>query len=388
MLRTCVSTNVCPSIRQKMKYGQYKVDQIVDDFEQNVREDGFTQLVYSCLKLYYGLVNPKLADCQGVLHTFQQQHYHEFLFHYKQRGKKCTAFIQAMKEFDQLKKPKKKDYVDLFSTLSGFKDVLGTLPGGHVNGKPFVFSDQRQQHWFYDEVAELKKSLRITDRNKELFYPVEKDNKWTGHTQCAANCTRPNKMTKQFADYLIRVGYETREAVERKWALDLGDLTTGVVHNWALFEKNTEDINSVLTSVSDILAAAVETAVKTKHLGQSRENIRDKCHEQLVCRLKPDMDKLRQEWASSKRNYEQLKDTASEHEMMLSLQRRKTNGAYEENEYLKTRLDSMKSTLIQSEQAHDRLKNHYNKVQQDLQASIRREWQYYNQMQNKRPRFR
>jgi hypothetical protein len=73
----------------------------------------------------------------------------------------------------------------------------------------------------------------------------------------------------------------------------------------------------------------------------------------------------------------------SEQEMTLVLQRRKTNDAYEENEYLKTRLDTLK---YRSEQDYDRLKDHCHKMQYDLQQSIRREWQYYNQL-NKRPRF-
>ncbi len=109
MLRTSVSQNVRRP-NNKMNYGQYKVDQIVADFEESVQVDGFTNIVYTFLKLSWLLVNPKLVNYQTLFNTFLVQHYHEFLFHYKQRNNKCEAFIKAMKDFDEHKKPKKKEY--------------------------------------------------------------------------------------------------------------------------------------------------------------------------------------------------------------------------------------------------------------------------------------
>lgn len=415
MLRTSVSQNVIPP-NNNMNYGQYKVDQIVADFEESVKTDGFTNIVYTFLKLSAGLVNPKLVDYQTLFSTFLNQHYHEFLFHYKQRNKKCEAFITTMKEFDEHKKPKKKDYQVLFETLSGFKDVIGTLPGGHVNGIPFVFSSKCINLWFYDEVAELRKRLGFDKRKQicmvcgrahaqeSLMYPI--GTPWSGHTHCAANriqkcadCSvnirhRPEDnrhpacttMTVTFGVYLICVGYETRETVRDKWSLYIPEKAVQPVNNWILFQENVGEIHPILTEIESVGKTVSETVVRRLHRGQNQQEINEICRKSIVCAYDSSVQKIHKELTINKRNYEQLKDTSSKHEMMLTLQRHRTNDAYQENEYLKERLDTMKLTIQRSEQEYHRLKAHYNKIQYDLQQSIQREWQYYNQ-QNKRPRF-
>ena len=419
MLRTSVSQNVRRP-NNKMNYGQYKVDQIVADFEESVQVDGFTNIVYTFLKLSWLLVNPKLVNYQTLFNTFLVQHYHEFLFHYKQRNNKCEAFIKAMKDFDEHKKPKKKDYQALFETLSGFKDVLGTLPGGHVNGIPFVFSNRTIDKWFYDEVVELRKILGF-DKRKEicmvcgrghatesLFYPEHtvEEQTWSGHTHCAANCIKKcaecplgknNKMLMKFGVYLIQVGYETRSSLKEKWSLDIPEkdwekyknisnyctLRWPCDINWTIFQEDAEEIHPILAEIEAVRSSVSETVVRQFHLGQNQQEMNEICREQIVCAYDSSVQKIHKELTTNKRKYEQLQDTVSEQEMTLVLQRRKTNDAYEENEYLKTRLDTLK---YRSEQDYDRLKDHCHKMQYDLQQSIRREWQYYNQL-NKRPRF-
>ena len=412
MFRTSVSTNALPGIRQKMNHGQYIVDQIVNDFEEAVSKDGFTKLVYTFMQMYYKLTNPKLADYQQMLETFHQHHYHEFLFQYKDRNNKCTKFIETLKDFTSVKKPKKKDYQTLFAAIVAFKEVLGTLPGGNVNSIPFVFTEKSIQKWFYDEVTELRKTLGF-DKRKEicmvcgrghakesLFYADEEA--WSGHTHCAANriqkCAdcpqnirhRPQnnrhpdagkQMSFTFGVYLIRVGYETRESVKDKWSLDIPKKAVQIVNDWGLFQENAEEIHSVLAEIQATSSKAVETVVKQFHSGVRPEDCRQHVREQLLVQYEPACKELKNKHTHLKRKYDQLAESSNECEMMLSLQRRKTKDVYEDNDYLKNRIDSLQSSLLQTEHAHDRLKISYQRQQGELQQSIQREWHYYNQQQ-------
>lgn len=414
MFRTSVSTNALPGIPQKMNLGQYIVDQIVNDFEESVSKDGFTKLVYTFLQMYYLLTNPKLIDYQTMLETFHQHHYHEFLFQYKDRNKKCTQFIETLKDFTSIKKPKKKDYQTLFASILTFKEVLGTLPGGNVNGIPFVFTAKVVQKWFYDEVTGLRKTLGF-DKRKEicmvcgrghakesLFYADGEA--WSGHTRCAANriqkCAdcpqnirhRPQnnqhpdagkQMSFTFGVYLIRVGYETRESVKDKWSLDIPEKAVQIVNDWGLFQENAEEIHSVLTEIQATSSKAVETVVKQFHSGACPEDCRQHVREYMVSQYEPVCKQLKNKHAHLKRKYDQLADNSNECEMMLALQRRKTKDVYEDNDYLKNRIDSLQSSLIQTERAHDRLKISYQRQQRELQQSIQREWHYYNQQQQR-----
>ena len=399
MLRTSVSTNSCQLIHPKMSRGQYIADQIVNDFEESVSKDGFTKIVYAFLQLYYRLTNPKLADCQKMLETFHQHHYHEFLFQYKDRNKKCVQFIETLKDFPISPKPKKKDYQTLFAALVAFKCVLGTLPGGHVNGIPFIFTAKAVQKWFYDEVVALRKTLGFDKREEicmsggggspTLFYPEEDGTNWTGHTQCAANSiigtsgTKSKKMSFCFSVYLIRVGYETRESVKDKWSLDIPEKAVQTVNDWGLFQENAEEIHSVLSEIQATASKAVETVVKLFYKNRRPEDCREHVREYMVSQYSGCCKKLRNENTHLKRKYDQLADSSNEGEMMLSLQRRKTKDTYEDNEYLKKRLDSLQNTLSQTERANDRLKISYQRQQQELQQSIQREWRYYNQQQQR-----
>jgi len=420
MFRTSVSTNALPGNRQKMNYGQYIVDQIVNDFEESVSKNGFTKLVYTFLQMYYQLTNPKLTDYQKMLETFHQHHYHEFLFQHKDRNKKCVQFIETLKDFPSIKKPKKKDYQTLFATLVAFKEVLGILPGGNVDGMPFIFTARAVQKWFYDEVTELRKKLGF-DKRKEicmvcgrghakesLFYADEEA--WSGHTHCAANriqkCAdcpqniRHNpddahayrngrhpdackKMSFCFGVYLIRVGYETRESVKDKWSLDIPKKAVQTVNNWGLFQENADQIHSVIAEIQATSSKAGETAVKQFHSGICPEDCRQHVREYMVSQYEPVCKQLKNKHAHLKRKYDQLADNSNECEMMLALQRRKTKDVYEDNDYLKNRIDSLQSSLIETERAHDRLKISYQRQQGELQQSIQREWHYYNQQQQR-----
>jgi len=381
MLRTSGSTIVHGDLPYKMKYGQFKVDQIITDFEHTVHADGFTNIVYTFLTLNAPLTNPKLDDYKHMFDTFQQQHYHEFLFHYKQRNKRCQAFIQTMKDFDQHKKPKKKEYQALVKTLSTYKDVLGTLPGGHLNGVPFIFTQRLVEHWFFDQVVALRKRLSLqppglVPRSSEsLIYPVEEDNKWSGHTRCPANRLVSTKMSFSFAVYLIRVGYETQDTVKEKWSLDIPDRavkenwqlgiphTTEEQHNWVLFQEDTEEVHPILSEIQSVQQTVSATVVRRLHCGQNPQEINEACREQIVDAY--DFS-IQQRQKNNKRKYDQFKET----------QERALHTTIEENKELKAQLQSVTGILrgIEKENAD---------LQDQLYTTIdasRRTGQEYNRL--------
>lgn len=384
MLGKSVSTNSSQSKQTEMNYGQCIVDQIIQDFEESVHTDGFTKLVYTFMKMYYCLSNPKLADLQKMLETFQQQHYHEFLFVYKDRNKKCVEFIEILKEFGDNKKPKKKDYQTMFGKLLAFKDILGTLPGGSCNDIPFIFTSKAIEKWFYDQVAELRKSLGITAKKEAgPFYSILKDdNQWSGHTRCAANNIQLSiPLSVKSAKYLLQVGYETVETLKRKWAIEIED---AAVNGWALFQPKVEDIEPVLKEIKQVATQALKSTVKMFYSNASVEKCRLSTRQHILSQYESSFNTLRNDHSHLKRKFDELSDSSNECEMMLSLQRRKTKDAYEDNEYLRKRLDNLQTSLIQTERANDRLKASYHQQQLELQQSIQREWNYYNQQQQQR----
>ncbi len=189
-------------------------------------------------------------------------------------------------------------------------------------------------------------------------------------------------MTFNFGVYLINVGYETRETVKDKWSLDIPEKASELgTHDWGLFQENTEEIHSVLSEIQATAFEAVETVVKLFHSGGCPEDCRQHMREYLVSQYEPTCRQLKNKHTHLKRKYEQLTDSSNECEMMLALQRRKTKDVYEDNDYLKKRLDSLQSSLVQTERVNDRLRVSYQRQQGELQQSIQREWHYYNQQQ-------
>lgn len=381
MLRKSVSSNSSQTKQTEMNYGQCIVDQIIQEFEESVHADGFTTLVYAFMKMYYGLSNPKLTDFQKLLETFQQQHYHEFLFVYKNRNKKCLEFIEILKEFDDNKKPKKKDYQTLFTKLLTFNDILGTLPGGSCNDIPFIFTSKDIEKWFYDQVVELRKSLGITTKKESgPFYSIlNEDGQWTGHTRCAANNIELSiPLTPKSAKYLLQVGYETLETLKRDWAIEIEDAPA---KDWTLVQKNVQSIEPVLKEIKEVATQGLKSTVKMFYSGAAVEKCRLSARQHILSQYESSFKELKNDHSHLKRKFHELSHSSNECEMMLSLQRRKTKDAYEDNEYLQKRLDNLQTSLIQMERANDRLKASYQQQQRELQQSIQREWHYYNQQQ-------
>lgn len=174
MLGICAQLN-SKGVQNKMDFNSWTVQQKIQEFLQTLTS--FEKLTIHFCQIAQKMKNPKNSDYQQALQTFHNLHYHEFLYHNTHRTPECRDFIQNLREFEQIKKPKKSEYVDLFQTLQAFQKKQ--LPGGHCNKVPFMFTNRVAEQWFYDEVGNTKSK----DQKYELY-----DNEiWTGHTNCPAN---------------------------------------------------------------------------------------------------------------------------------------------------------------------------------------------------------
>lgn len=158
----------------KMNFDSWTVHHHLELFQQQLTP--FETLIIQFCQLAQQLKNPKNNDYNQALQTFHNQYYHKFLYHHILRTPECKNFIKCLQEFEQIKKPTKSQYVDLFQTLQTFQQKQ--LPGGHYNKIPFMFTDQAVEKWFYDEVG------KPTEQRYEMF---DADGIWTGHTNCPAN---------------------------------------------------------------------------------------------------------------------------------------------------------------------------------------------------------
>lgn len=166
----------------KMDFNSWAVHYKLAKFKQTL--NAFEILTIHFCQIAQKMKNPKNGDYKQALQTFHNRYYHEFLYHNTHRTTECRNFIKCLAEFEQNKKPKKSEYVELFNRLQTFQKKQ--LPGGHHNKTPFMFTDQAIQKWFHDEVGNTKNS----DHKHEMY----KNGIWTGHTDCPANYqSKPDK---------------------------------------------------------------------------------------------------------------------------------------------------------------------------------------------------
>ena len=175
MLGICVQKNSKDN-KIKMDFDSWAVDQRLREFKQTL--NAFEKLTIHFCQIAPKQKNPKIDDFKKALQTFHNQYYHEFLYHNNHRTQECIDFIKSLREFEQIKKPKKSEYTDLFKTLQLFQKY--ELPGGHYNKIPFMFTDKVVEKWFYDEVG---------NTTEDRKYPLYEKGIWTGHTNCPANYT-------------------------------------------------------------------------------------------------------------------------------------------------------------------------------------------------------
>ena len=174
MLGICVQQNSKDNFARKMDFDSWTVKYKVQEFLQTL--NAFQKLTIHLCQIAQMPKNSKIDDFKKALQTFHNQYYHEFLYHNTHRTPKCRDFIKTLREFEQIKKPKKSEYVELFKTLRAFQQKK--LPGGHYNKIQFMFTDKAVEKWFHDEVGNSAKDQKHT---------LYENGIWTGHTNCPAN---------------------------------------------------------------------------------------------------------------------------------------------------------------------------------------------------------
>jgi len=174
MLGICIQ-NYSQDNKIKMDFDSWVVQQKMQEFLKTLNAFEILQLDFC--QIAQKLKNPNNDDYKQALQTFHNLHYHEFLYHNTTRTPECRDFIQCLRELEQIKKPKKSEYVELFQKLQAFQQKQ--LPGGHCNKVPFMFTNRGAEKWFYDEVGRAK--------SEDQKYALYENGIWTGHTNCPAN---------------------------------------------------------------------------------------------------------------------------------------------------------------------------------------------------------
>jgi hypothetical protein len=340
-------TSQCPKnfeIDCKMNYTQVLLEQKVEDFLVSVEDDDFTKLIFTFMSEQYKLTNPKLNDYEQMLETFRQQHYHKFLFHYKDRNKFCLKFIEYMKNFN--KKPKKKDYIALFHSIGQLFHSIVT-PGGHYKGTPFIFTDRSYEKWFYDEVNAERASLGFnkgttcmvcgkTGASETFFYPIYKNGQWTGHTELPANkisrCNNCQQMSCAFATYLIKAGYESVQTVQDQWKLKMNaeqlsnwklKMNAEQQNNWGITCQNVDDTNELISELKSYYVQSASVSLKLCNKNTPIEEVRKRAYQEISKRTSTAITHLIRDHRTLQNNYETLEDQLSDQTMILNTKKRK-----------------------------------------------------------------
>lgn len=126
----------------------------------------FQRLVLDLHSVFAGNLSSKL-DMERALHTFRHKYYNQFLFENKTPGQQVQKFIKRLKEFEDLKKPSKKDLTSLYEDLCKFRNIEWI--GGHCDGVP-VLSQWKPnllecphlyKKWYSDEVQAIQKQFNL-----------------------------------------------------------------------------------------------------------------------------------------------------------------------------------------------------------------------------------
>ena len=347
----------------------------------------FSSLIFTFLQLQQELTNPTIKQYEKTLETFLQQHYHEFLFKCTNRTEPCQAFIVLIQEFDKIPKRHKKHFVKLFDDLAAYRGVLGTLPGGHYKGTPFIFTDCTAQKWFYDEVIQFKTkySNRCMYCHKKgtlknsFIYPIEQDGNWTGHADCPANsiqiCGTCPVDFDAIEEYLTHVGYNTSD----------------ISNDWHIFEKQATTIIPVLQEFDTSHTSSYRECIELLHEGSSAQQIteevmKNRMVEQdatfhsmnaLTEKLQTDFNTVTNELSRIKTYFDtQYQQWAQE----MDHNKWKIDSVLYENQQLhqtvrhhEAKIDSV---LYENQQLHQTVRHHEAK----LNESINTQWNLYEQL--------
>jgi len=122
------------------------------------RLEPFQRLVFCVYSTFSGQTGSK-SEMERALHTFRHKYFNQYLYENKKLSQREKAFVRRLKDFDDLKKASKKDYVALYKDLCAYKSCV--WDGGHCDGVP-VFAKWKPdllecpdiyKDWYKDEVA-------------------------------------------------------------------------------------------------------------------------------------------------------------------------------------------------------------------------------------------
>ena len=125
----------------------------------------FQRLILDLHSVFAGNLSSKL-DMERALHTFRHKYYNQFLFENKTPGQQVQKFIKRLKEFEDLKKPSKKDLTSLYEdlckleTLSGLVDTVMVNPS-LVNGNQTFSNAHTYTKNGTDEVQAIQKQFNL-----------------------------------------------------------------------------------------------------------------------------------------------------------------------------------------------------------------------------------
>jgi len=162
--------------------------------------DPLQNLVFQ-LFLCAPVANSPKAAFERALGDFRNMYFNKYLFELQRPSAMEVAFIERMKNMDDIKKPAKKDYISLFKDLQLFKSC--TWPGGHCNGESILkdwHPDLRKckamyPDWYADEVTQIRLQFKLTEHTcavSQARYP------WT--TYEGATCPANMKVFSDMAD--------------------------------------------------------------------------------------------------------------------------------------------------------------------------------------------
>lgn len=289
MLGICVQQNSKDNLSHKMDFDSWAVKQKVHGFLLTL--NAFEKLIIHFCQIAPKQKNPKIEEFKKALQTFHNLYYHEFLYHNTHRTPQCTDFIKSLLEFEQIKKPKKSEYMELFEKLQLFQKK--ELPGGHYNNIPFMFTDKAIKKWFHDEVGNTKA--------KVPKYVLYENGIWTGHTNCPANYKdKPD-------EHLLHIELNEKH---KKTLLKLK-------------EHNIQMHKDLFTHMED---EDPYKSIQMDHLQRSHEHVHD----------------LNEKYVQLKHNYDQLYEQNRELEHMFALNQQVNHHQFDEINRLKYALE-MKS---------------------------------------------
>lgn len=182
---------------------------------QKLHEPTFENIVFRFVEVAHTLPkNAKMDNYRTTLQHFFVQYYNEFMFKCQTRSEECVAFIDTLNEFSSIASRQKKDYQQLFKTLSSYYrgSVGGTkkgipllcLPEKCLRDSPSYYLD-----WHYDDVQNILLSMSLNPAKCAFCQKRPRsEDRFVGGRFCPAGCLpvcgRCETKTEVVSDFLQR----------------------------------------------------------------------------------------------------------------------------------------------------------------------------------------